>query len=573
VAGDGGARDYSEYVGRKVMLYDVDSRRKHDVGKVTFWKKRGSDYGNWDLTKSDVWTCDFASFTGTGRFRLAVEGIGCSPEFQLRRDVYYEPARTSVRGFFYMRIGMGKEFTPVPRQPRFIPGVEPVNFRVFRTTFGPLHPDWKTLSGDVWDKPDWSKYKEPGEPTNANAWGGHSDALDWDRHAGHVSIIYDLLLPYLLSNGKISHDDMGIAESGNGIPDIIDEARYEVDFWQRLRDGQGGFSWGLNNPPGDHTTMYQAHASPVMAWVNAANTAMLADAFRIAGKADLMRRYRDAALEAWKIADEKELDITLDVGNARLRGRDFKMLAAACLYNLTGDRRYENVVAQESIITGPTTEIDQKDKLNQYWPTAMYLLCAKNRWQPINHPALVANMKASILHEAMQKNVQPSTQRPSRRSSDTNYGWFQSTQIVHPLCIAHAISDDATEKNTLLRALILEADYGLGRNPMNMVQMTGLGSRHAEDIYTSGRNDGTPGVHPGHTPYMNANAWSPGYMGDPQWLASRGYPAWEQWPHGEALWRARYTYANNEFTPQQSMRGKMLLLGYLYALGDPHTAR
>jgi hypothetical protein len=203
----------------------------------------------------------------------------------------------------------------------------------------------------------------------------------------------------------------------------------------------------------------------------------------------------------------------------------------------------------------------------------MYLLCARNRWQPINHPALVANMKASILHEAIQKNVQPSTERPSRRSSDTNYGWFQSTQMVHPLCIAHAISDDATEKNTLLRALILEADYGLGRNPMNMVQMTGLGSRHVEDIYTSGRNDGTPGIHPGHTPYMNANAWSEGYMGDPQWYAKRGYPAWEQWPHGEALWRARYAYANNEFTPQQAMRGKMLLLGYMYALGEPHAVR
>jgi hypothetical protein len=50
--GDGGARDYSDYVGRKVMLYDVDSGRKHDVGTVAFWKKRSNDYGNWDLTKS-----------------------------------------------------------------------------------------------------------------------------------------------------------------------------------------------------------------------------------------------------------------------------------------------------------------------------------------------------------------------------------------------------------------------------------------------------------------------------------------------------------------------------------------
>lgn len=44
--------------------------------------------------------------------------------------------------------------------------------------------------------------------------------------------------------------------------------------------------------------------------------------------------------------------------------------------------------------------------------------------------------------------------------------------------------------------------------------------------------------------------------------------AWEFRPHGQALWRARYCYANNEFTPQQTMRGKTALYGYLYSLGS-----
>jgi hypothetical protein len=471
-----------------------------------------------------------------------------------------------------MRIGMGREFTPVPRQPRFIPGVDPVDFQVYRTTFGPLHPDWKKVPFDAWDKTDWSQYREPGNPTNPNAWGGHSDACDWDRHAGHVSIIYDLLLPYYLSNGKLNDDNLNIAESGNGIPDIMDEALFEVDFWLRLRDGKGGYSWGLNNPPKDHKTMYQAAASPFMAWVNAANAAMTADCFRIAGKTDLKNKYKQAALEAWKIADEQELDVSYGIGNGVHRGRDLKMLAAAFLYNLTGDRKYEDIVAQESVVKGPSSEIDNKDKYCQYWGTAAYLMCAKEKWQPIHYPELAANMKAAMLREAMEKNVKPSAQRPTRRSSDAAHGWFQTIQMVHPTVISHALSTDPAEKEQLLKALILEADYGLGRNPMNMVQMTGLGSRHAEDIYTSGRNDGTPGVHPGHTPFMNAEPWSTeldgAYMHNPRWYADKGYPAWDKWPHGEALWPARYGYSNNEFTPQQTMRGKMLLLGYLYSLGE-----
>ena len=52
-----------------------------------------------------------------------------------------------------------------------------------------------------------------------------------------MSNIYDLLLPYILTGGRLAEDDLGIRESGNGIPDIVDEARNEVDFFLSLRDG------------------------------------------------------------------------------------------------------------------------------------------------------------------------------------------------------------------------------------------------------------------------------------------------------------------------------------------------
>ncbi len=313
--GDGGARDYSSWLGRKVTLYNVTTRAKQDVGTVTFWKKSGGDYGNWNLTKSDVWNCDFSAFKGTGTYRLVVDGVGCSPDFVLSRSVYYEPFKTSVRGYFYMRIGEDKDIKPVPRQPRFIPGKDPAGFTVYMTTYGPFHPDWKKTGGDQWDKQDWSKYNEPGNPTNPNAWGGHSDATDWDRNPAHVSSIWDMLLPYMLSNGKISDDNCQIRESGNGIPDIIDEANYETDFWLRLRDGKGGYACGLNNPSKKDTVMYQAGASPYMAWVSAANAAMTADAFRIARKPELVKKYQAAAIEAWKTANEEGLDLSHGIGN------------------------------------------------------------------------------------------------------------------------------------------------------------------------------------------------------------------------------------------------------------------
>lgn len=567
--GDGGARDYTSYIGRKAYLVNTKTKQRTEVGPLKFWKKSGPDYGNWNLTRSDVWTVDFSSFQTPGKYRLAVQGIGASPEFEIQNDIYFEPFKTSLRGFYFMRIGEPATMSPVPRQPQFIPGKDPKDFKVYLTTYSPWHPDWKTKQGDQWDVKDWSKYLEPGSPTNPNAYGGHSDALDWDRHCGHVSIIWDLLLPYLLSNGKGGEDNLQIRESGNGIPDVIDEAQNEVDFWLRLRDTKGGYATGLNNPSDDHKTMYQGAARPYMAWANAANAAMLAEAFRVAKKPDLTKKYVAAALEAWTIANEQDLDEKYSIGNGATRGRDHKLLAAACLFSITGEKKYEDIVAAESVIKNEISQTEVTDQYNQLYGTAVYLLTAANKVRPIGYPKLAADMRASVIAEALTKNVENSEKWPSRRSADTNYGWFQAIQEVQRICVAHVFATDKDTKNRLLKALILEADWGLGRNPLNMTQMTGIGSRAPDQIYTSGRNDGVPGIHPGHTPYMNSEPWGEDFMANPRYYSSRGYPTWEQWPQGEALWRAPYCYSNNEFTPQQSMRGKHVLLAYLYTIGSP----
>ncbi len=103
-----------------------------------------------------------------------------------------------------------------------------------------------------------------------------------------------------------------------------------------------------------------------MAWASAANAAMTADCFRIAGKPQLEKKYLAAAVEAWKTANDEGLDLTLGIGNGNMRGRDLKFMAAAFLYNVTGDKTYEDAMVKECAITGPTSEIDN-GKYNQSW--------------------------------------------------------------------------------------------------------------------------------------------------------------------------------------------------------------
>ena len=303
------SRDYSSFEGNKVYIYNIDTKQSTEVGTVKFWKNKATEttHGH-KMLQTDVWNADFTSFNTPGNYRLAIDGIGCSDDFVINNDVYRDPFAISLQGFFYMRIGQDNlDMSPVPRRPLWIPNTSPSNTKVYMTTVSPYESNWNALCTgcDRWDlkNGEWDAYKRSGNPTNPNAYGGHSDALDWDRHLGHVSIIYDMLLPYILTGGAQSDDDVGIAESGNGIPDLLDEAKNEVDFWLRLRDFDGGYSHGINNPD-KNNVLYQAAGTGVAAWANAANAAMLAHAYQIAGETGLMEIYRDSAIAAYSFANQ-----------------------------------------------------------------------------------------------------------------------------------------------------------------------------------------------------------------------------------------------------------------------------
>jgi endoglucanase len=576
--GDGGSRDYNGFIDNGVWLYNVETKEKHKVGSVKFWKGNVAEALGRSFTGSPVWNADIKDFNKPGKYRLAIEGVGCSQDFEIKNDLYFLPFKTSVRGYYYMRIGEDRmDMVPVPRRPLFIEGKDPIDtFKIYITDLDPWDEEWKEKSGDQWDEPHWKPFDKSmfwnrrvaGHPTNPKAYGGHSDALDWDRHLAHVSDIYDMLLPYFLSKGKINDDNLNIGESGNGIPDIIDEARNEVDFFLRLRY-KGGYSQGLTNPDNKQFMMFQAGNTTMAAWANAANAAMLSDCFRISGNKKLMETYRDSSIVAFNYA-EKQKDkmegILQEMGNAQMTVHDFKMMAAAFLYNITGDTKWEKIMENECVITNFDTPVEKANSYYQIWGCAAYIFSPQKQ----NNQNLLRNMKAAMLHQAQLESLSEMKNRPSRRSAKAC--WWQTAENLHTVIISHAFADNEKDKRILEEALLSEYEWGLGRNPTNMVEMTGLGNRPVVNIYTSGRNDGVPGLHPGHTPYNNLGTWDTNNQGgsDPQWFVKRCYPDWsgKGWPFQEAYFNCRYSWSNGEFTPRETMRGKMALYGYIYSIQD-----
>ncbi|MDE5996645.1 MAG: glycoside hydrolase family 9 protein, partial [Muribaculaceae bacterium] len=250
------------------------------------------------------------------------------------------------------------------------------------------------------------------------------------------------------------------------------------------------------------------------------------------------------------------------IGDGVMRGIDFKNMAAAFLYNLTGDTKWEDDMANTSLSKTPNAHIWSTDKGMQTWATAAYLHTPHER----HYTDIYNNMVDAVNRQAEELHLNKSQSRPSRRT--TNDPRWQTSENLQLLMLAHSIASDPERKADLERAMILDADWCLGRNPSNTVEMTGLGQRHITDCYSTGRNDGMPGTHPGQTPFNGTETWSPGHNGgDARVLLAYCYPKWEDgWPSQESFFNQRYFWVNGEFTPRETMRGKMALLAYLHGI-------
>ena len=64
--GNGGARDYSSFIGNKVYLVDVATKAAQQVGLVSLWKTSAGEAQGYNFTMSNVWKADFTGFAAPG---------------------------------------------------------------------------------------------------------------------------------------------------------------------------------------------------------------------------------------------------------------------------------------------------------------------------------------------------------------------------------------------------------------------------------------------------------------------------------------------------------------------------
>src|SRR6516164_9447076 len=110
----------------------------------------------------------------------------------------------------------------------------------------------------------------------ASVSGGHFEAGDYNRVAYNgAQIIHTLIFAVDSLRGVGGLDNLGIPESGDGISDALQEAKWEADFLIKLQDADGGFYYSVYPQYREYELdVLPEHGDPQVVWPkNTASTA------------------------------------------------------------------------------------------------------------------------------------------------------------------------------------------------------------------------------------------------------------------------------------------------------------
>lgn len=593
-SGEDGGIDFRDYNGNSFYLIDTQTNEKVFSGKLTFRKNRfnketnqQNDTPNQNFLGADVYECDFSEFNTPGEYVLAVEGIGRSFPFRIKKDIYRLPFYTSVRGLYHNRSGIALEepFTeytrPAPHNPLVTPGFAgKLKYTTSRFV------DWNEENNSPSDK----QAIEDGILGPVNTWGWYQDAGDWDGYFSHLKIPAMLMLTWEIAPEKFADGELNLPEGVNQIPDILDEARWLIRFFYRTRHelmdkGYGTGGVGSRVAPdwfghaGDGTPSYLDNGK----WVISGE-----DPFTTYFYAGLAAHYQ-LILQKLGVADPENIDWAAEAAEAfdwaknntkpddtnpnKVLGyklSDFQMYAAATLFRLTGDEKYENTVLQTGKNITASTIIGEDQK----W--GAYSLITGNEYV-IGDSVFVTKLKNAVMATAEQK-YSSVNKRACRYGGDLYMPMLVgqgTTPRVFELMMGHFLSKDFAPDKTenYLAALFTTADYFLGCNPLNMAYITHVGVRYPErvmhiDSWYNDWGEMVPGITP-YGPWRDQNTSNAIGPWDLHWPYKTLFPEGiENWP-GHERWFNNYTTPlNAEFTVHQNTVLSAVVYGYLCNVPD-----
>ncbi len=177
------------------------------TNEIVLKDKIGAGKDNPDTGEKEA-VFNFTKIEDEGTYHIE-SGDFASPSFKISNKVYNEALKASIKMLYYQRCG--QELTSE-----------------FAGDFA--HPACHMEKAILYDNPS----------KTIDVSGGWHDAGDYGRYSvAGAKAVADLLLAYE-NYPKVFTDDIGIPESGNDVADILDEARYELDWLFKMQRADGG---------------------------------------------------------------------------------------------------------------------------------------------------------------------------------------------------------------------------------------------------------------------------------------------------------------------------------------------
>jgi endoglucanase len=456
------------------------------------------------------WWFDFSSLTTSGSYYIFdPQNEVRSYPFDIDNNVYRPILLAATRMFFYNRSGFAK-------QPPF------------------ADPKWTDDAAFVGPRQDGEArylYDKNNSQTARDLSGGWFDAGDTNKYVTFAqSTVHQLLTAYT-ENPKIWTDDFNLPESGNEIPDLIDEIKWEMDWLQKMQNEDGGVlikigTLDYNNvspPSQDKRPRYYAPAcssSTIAAASMFAHGAIVFNSFP--SLSSYAQDLQNRAIKAWnwyqanpKRDDCDSLEIKSGDADWELDKQEQESVVAAIyLFALTGDRQYDTYIEQNYSKTRP------------YWDNGW------SRYDPEQGDALLYYSKLPQGNTEVKRNIIEKKQQDALESediyqfipqkdlyrayiTDSTYHWGSNQTRAnngntnYDVVFYHL--DPSREKTYEERALEI-LHYFHGVNPFNLVYLSNMYAYGAEnsvnEIWHDWFADGTK--------YDNAltspNGPAPGYL-------------------------------------------------------------
>jgi endoglucanase len=420
---------------------------------------------------------DFSSLTEPGRYYLIADGERVIIE--IKEKPYRALGNALIKGLYYQRCGC--ELTEQYAGP-------------YR--HGVCHSGKAVLVKDD---------GETDSNTVIDCAGGWHDAGDYGRYIVPAAVAVSHLLYAYELFPQVCQDPLDIPESGNGVPDILNECRYELEWMLKMQSADGGVHHKVATryfapfimPEHDKEDLLLFRVSHCSTAGFAATVAQASRVYR-PGDAAFAARLLDAAEKAWNWLEANPVfepfvnppNVSSGVyGDSSCEDELF--WASTELYSVTGEARYFNAMKKR---------VDKVDvcRFGLRETAGFGALCCLLIMKEKLDGEFLASLKKRFL-----KGVDSFVALTQKSAYGTalgadSYVWGSILPIMNN-AIAMICACLSTGETQYRNAAQNQLDYLLGMNATGYSFVTGFGTRpfrfpHHRPSYADGVDDPVPGL-------------------------------------------------------------------------------